>query len=137
DALMAYRTTTALDPVYFDAWFAQGRLLEQAKEFTAAVAAYDRAANTDPTAAAPVMAAALLQHYALHDPAGAVARYNAVLARDPNHYGAHFQLAQALAQAGRPVDAEAAWRAFVPLAERIGDRASLARPPVPVLPPAP
>jgi protein O-mannosyl-transferase len=108
DALTAYAVTTRLDPVHFDAWLAQGRLLEKTNQFTAALAAYDRAAATNPTAADPVMAAALVQHYQLHDPAAAVARYRAVLARDPGHYGAHYQLAKALAQAGQQADAEIA-----------------------------
>ena len=58
-------------------------------------------------------------------PAAAVERYRIVLALSPQHYGAHYQIATALLASGRVDEAKAAWARFVPMAEAIGDRASL------------
>ena len=71
------------------------------------------------------MRAGLVCHYRLGDSATAVERYRAVLALDPAHYGAHYQLAVALLGAGRRDEALAAWGRFVPMAEAIGDQASI------------
>jgi Flp pilus assembly protein TadD len=71
------------------------------------------------------MAAGLLDQYRLGDPLRAVEHYRTVLRLEPTHYGAHYQLAVALLAAGRDAEARAAWLAFVPLAERAGDRATL------------
>ena len=54
--------------------------------------------------------------YGRHDPDAAARSFREVLATDPDHYGATFQLAFALRQAGRPAEAEQAWRRVVHLA---------------------
>lgn len=129
DALAAYQRVTAIDTQHTDAWLAQGRLLERVPRWAEAAAAYEHARTTDPTRAEAAMLAGLVYHHQLGEPARAVEHYRTVLTLDPNHYGAHYQVAMALLASGRMDDARAAWRAFVPLAERIGDRASLARAP--------
>jgi protein O-mannosyl-transferase len=129
EALAAFRRTTELDPQHADAWSSQARLLERAGAWAAAAAAYERALVADPTLTDAAMHAALLRHYRLRDPAGAVGLYRTVLRLVPTHYGAHYQLAVALLASGRDQEARMAWRAFVPMAEQIGDRTSLASAP--------
>jgi tetratricopeptide (TPR) repeat protein len=131
-ALAEYRRATAIDAYHTDAWFGTGQLLEHRRAWREAAAAYDRALAADPTRADAAMAAGLIYHYRLGDPRTAVARYRSVLALVPSHYGAHYQLAVALLAEGRRDEAEAAWRAFVPLAEAKGDRATLANAPTPL-----
>jgi tetratricopeptide (TPR) repeat protein len=92
------------------------------------------------------MAEGLDALYAQKDPAKAVARFREVLATDPNHYGATYQLAAALEQAGDAAAARATWSKMVTLAEASRDEASLAHararlaalseppPPAPALP---
>jgi tetratricopeptide (TPR) repeat protein len=125
EALAAYARTTALDPNHAGAWIGQGGVLERRSAWSEAVAAYDRAFAADPTDAEAAMRGALVRHYRLADAAGAVARYRTVLRLVPTHYGAHYQLAVALLAQGETAEAERAWQAFVPLAEALGDRASL------------
>ena len=121
EAIDEARRTTDIDPQAVDAWMEQGRLLEQGERWADAAAAYDGALAADPTLTDAAMDAGVLYHYRLGDSARAAARYRAALAAVPTHYGAHYQRAE--------TDAVAAWRAFVPLAEAIGDQASLARAP--------
>jgi len=55
--------------------------------------------------------------YKSGDPAGAVWAFREVLARNPSHYGAHYQLAVALDQSGKPAEARPAWEEVRRLAE--------------------
>jgi len=125
EALAEYRATTAIDAVNAGAWLAQGRLLEARGDWPDAARAFDRALAADPTSADAAMRAALVYHYRLGDLATAVDRYRTVLAIDPHHYGAHYQVAVALLGSGRKDEALAAWRRFVPLADALGDRTSI------------
>jgi Flp pilus assembly protein TadD len=125
EALAEYRETTRIDAVHSGAWLAQGRILEARGDWNAALDAYERALAADPTSADAAMRAGLVRQYRLGDNATAVERYRTVLQIDPDHYGAHYQLAVALLRAGRADEARAAWARFVPLAQQIGDRASL------------
>src|SRR5262249_29209391 len=125
DALAEYRETTRLDAVNAGAWLAQGRLLEARGEWLQAAEAYDRALGADPTSTDAAMRAGLVYRHHLGHGASAAERFRTVLALDPRHYGAHYQLAVALLAAGRRDEAQAAWRQFVPMAEAIGDRASI------------
>jgi tetratricopeptide (TPR) repeat protein len=125
EALAAYRETTAIDGQHADAWQSQGRLLERQEAWGDAAAAYERALAANPTLAEAAMLAGLLRHYRLGQPGRAVEHYRTVLRLVPTHYGAHYQLAVALLADGKEPEARSAWRAFVPLAEAIGDRASI------------
>jgi tetratricopeptide (TPR) repeat protein len=129
EALAEYRRTTALDDQHHDAWLGQGRLLEARGEWAAAVAAYETAAAVNPTSADAAMLAGLVHHHRLGQSAVAVERFRRVLQIDPDHYGAHYQLAVALLASGRTAEARAAWRRFERLAAAIGDRTSIARAP--------
>ena len=104
---------------------AAGLLLERQGRFAEAAATYERVLADNPADADAAMAAGLLDQYRLGAPLRAVEHYRTVLRLEPTHYGAHYQLAVALLAAGQEAEARAAWLAFVPLAERAGDRATL------------
>lgn len=83
--------------------------------------------------------------YAQKDPAKAVTRFREVLATDPTHYGATYQLATALEQAGDKPAARAIWTKMATMAEAGRDETTLAHartrlaalteaPPPPVVP---
>jgi tetratricopeptide (TPR) repeat protein len=129
DALADYREATRIDPAHAEAWIAQGRLLEGRGDWGGAANAFDRGLAIDPTNADAAMRAALLLQYRLGDAASAVERYRRVLASNPAHYGARYQLAVALLATGRRDEALAAWARFVPMARAIGDEASIAQAP--------
>jgi cytochrome c-type biogenesis protein CcmH/NrfG len=63
--------------------------------------------------------------YTKHDPNGAAAEFRKVLARTPNHYGATFQLAAALDQAGKKSEAHPLWEKMLKLAEAANDKETL------------
>jgi cytochrome c-type biogenesis protein CcmH/NrfG len=77
--------------------------------------------NRDP------MAEGLDALYAQKNPVKAVARFREVLASDPNHYGATYQLATALEQANDPAAARATWSKMATMAEGNRDEATLAQ----------
>lgn len=129
DALAAYRRVTELDAVHAEAWRAQARLLEARSAFAEAAAAWERATAADPSDVDAAMHAGLLYAWRLRDPARAVERFRTVLGRMPTHYGAHYQLAVALLADGKPDEARATWRQFLPMARAIGDTASIAAAP--------
>src|SRR5262249_43233201 len=56
-----------------------------------------------------LMNAGLDAFYKRGDPAAAVVHFRQVLALNPNHYGATFQLAKALDAAGRAEEARSFW----------------------------
>lgn len=129
EALTEYRAVTAIDAQHTNAWFAQAKVLERDASWQEAADAYDRAVLSNPLYAEAAMLAALLYHYQLGKPEVAVERYRRVIALDPKHYGAHYQLAKALLASGHADEAREAWKAFVPLAVEIGDQATLASAP--------
>lgn len=59
--------------------------------------------------------------YSKQDAVGAIERFEGVLARNPTHYGARYQLARAVEASGRRSEAAAAWRSVLTAAESIGD----------------
>ena len=88
-----------------------------------AAAASASAAST----AADPMAAGLEALYEKHDPAAAAALFREVLARNPQHYGATYQLATALDQAGKPAESRPLWAKMQAMAEAIRDTATADR----------
>jgi tetratricopeptide (TPR) repeat protein len=63
--------------------------------------------------------------YKKHDPLLAAARFREVLAQNPEHYGATFQLATALEQAGKPAEARPVWAKMLAMAEATRDAATI------------
>jgi tetratricopeptide (TPR) repeat protein len=63
--------------------------------------------------------------YSRHDPAGAAVVFRQILARNPQHYGATFQLARTLDLAGNPTESRPLWDKMIKWAEASGDAATL------------
>ena len=76
---------------------------------------------------AALMSAGLHALYARRDPSAAAAQFRKVLERNPNHYGAVFQLATALDQAGQPNDAGQLWEKALKMAESYNDNQTAER----------
>ncbi|MGH7769499.1 MAG: tetratricopeptide repeat protein, partial [Candidatus Binatia bacterium] len=63
--------------------------------------------------------------YALYnrrDPHAAVVEFRKILERNPKHYGAAFQLARALDQAGKPKEAKPLWEKVLAMAQDYNDK---------------
>lgn len=115
----------------------RGEALRKLGRLDDAAAAYQRALSLDPgltdaldalssVGAEAKMRAGLDALYQLDDPGQAVARFREVLAINPNHYGATYQLAKALDVAGRSAEATPVWRKMLDLAEESRDEPTLA-----------
>jgi tetratricopeptide repeat protein len=78
---------------------------------------------------AAMMQAGLDALYARNDVEAAAAHFRKVLAQNPSHYGATFQLALTLDRAGRAEEARPLWERVLRLAETFGDKntAAMAR----------
>jgi lysophospholipase L1-like esterase len=72
----------------------------------------------------PLMHEGLEALYREKDPLSAILHFQRLLDANPTHYGATFQLATALDQAGRPDQARPVWERFLKMAEAIGDRSN-------------
>ena len=90
-------------------------LAEQAKDQPLADMARARLAQSDP------MAMGLDALHTKRDPVTAAARFREVLAQNPEHYGATFQLATALDQSNKPAEARPVWEKMLKMAEAIQD----------------
>ena len=75
------------------------------------------------------MQAGLTSLYQGHEPLTAISHFRAVLARNPEHFGATLQLAKALDQAGQADEAVIVWKKMLEMAEAAGnaDTAAAAR----------
>ena len=69
-----------------------------------------------------MMGAGLDALYTRHDPTEAAAQFRKVLERNPNHYGATYQLAAALDAAGKPSEARPLWVKVLAMAEGYSDQ---------------
>jgi tetratricopeptide (TPR) repeat protein len=81
------------------------------------------AAETDEA----LMKAGLDALYAQNDPEAAAAQFRQLLARNPTHYGATFQLAMALDRGGKRDEARPLWEKVLKMAEGYQDAAARAR----------
>jgi tetratricopeptide (TPR) repeat protein len=72
-----------------------------------------------------LMNAGLDALYTKNDPSAAVDRFKSVLALNPAHYGATYQLATALDRAGRGTEARSYWEKMLKLAESSADEQTL------------
>jgi tetratricopeptide (TPR) repeat protein len=64
--------------------------------------------------------------YKRNDPVAAAALFRQVLDRNPDHYGANFQLAKALDRDGERAEARVLWEKVLKMAEGYNDQANLA-----------
>ncbi len=108
------------------AWKASNPSGSEGKTSPPAVGAGPVSVSPGPTTrgpSAPVdpMTSGLDALYTKRDPVLAAARFREVLAQNPEHYGATYQLATALEQAGDPRGARPLWAKMVTMAEGIAD----------------
>jgi tetratricopeptide (TPR) repeat protein len=118
EAAAAYQQAIQLDPRY-----------------DAARAALARLGNSGDQGEAAMMAAGVYALYTRRDPTGAIVQFRRVLEINLNHYGATFQLAMALDQAGKATEARSLWEKALAMAQASKDndtvhtaRARLAKP---------
>ena len=83
------------------------------------------AATGEPSSEEAMMKSGLDLLYTKHDPNAAAAHFRKLLERNPNHYGATFQLAAALDQAGKKAEARPIWEKMLKLAEAANDKETL------------
>ena len=69
-----------------------------------------------------LMQAGLDLLYTRRDPAAAAVEFRKVLALNPAHYGATYQLAVALDQAGKPAEARPLWEQALRMSEGYNDK---------------
>ncbi len=132
-AVAHFQRALAISPNHYGATFQLARALDRAGRKDEAqpiwervlqmAEKYDDRSVIDAARArlADPMALGLDALYAKHDPVTAAARFREVLARNPQHYGATFQLATALDQANKPVEARPYWTKILKMAEAVND----------------
>src|SRR5262245_23120710 len=119
-------------------WQKMLALAESAGDKQTAATAREKLGQPPVATEETLMRAGLDALYQRHDPSGAAAEFQQVLAKNPTHYGATFQLAAALDAASRPQEARPYWEKALAMAQRYADsetadraRARLAAPEVP------
>jgi tetratricopeptide (TPR) repeat protein len=133
EALRQADQAVRLNPELALTHYYRGYVLERLRRRDDAAAEYERTVAIDPRNAQARAALAGFQTelamregldalYARHDPARAAERFRAVLAAMPTHYGATYQLAKALDEAGRTAEATPVWARMLAMAEAAGDQ---------------
>jgi tetratricopeptide (TPR) repeat protein len=110
EALAEYRRACELDPKDTAACSSRERL------------AGDKASADSATAEAAMMGEGLRLLDEEHEAARAVDQFRALLAKNPDHYGATYQLARALDAAGRREEATQVWQRMLSMAQAAGDK---------------
>jgi Tfp pilus assembly protein PilF len=95
---------------------------EAVKDTVTSSTARMRLAQPDTASQVGMMNQGLNLLYAQFNPSAAAEQFRKVLERNPTHYGATFQLAKALDQAGKPDEARPYWEKSLTMAEGINDR---------------
>jgi len=80
------------------------------------------ACSNKPEAEEEIMQAGIDALYARNNPNAAMEQFRKVLKRNPDHYGATFQLATALDRAGKPTEARPLWEKMLKMAEAADDK---------------
>lgn len=84
-----------------------------------------RLAEQDTVSQVAMMNMGLDKLYRKNDAPGAVDAFKQILAKNPQHYGANFQLAKALDQAGKPDEARVYWQKSLTMAQAIKDQQTM------------
>lgn len=105
-------------------WVRMLSLAESAKDAGTVRTVRDRLVRPDAVTEDTLMRLGLDALYRLGDPAGAAARFQEVLRRNPGHYGALFQLASALDRAGRRAEARPYWWKVLAIARSVQDEST-------------
>lgn len=144
-AAAAFRKVLAIDADHYGANFQLAWALEQAGRKGEARPVWEKVArmadaHRDGTTAATarrfvaagvpdnpeeLMKAGLQALYASHEPAVAAELFRRILAANPNHYGANFQLAAALDLSGNRAEALRFWQKTLDLARAYKDQATI------------
>jgi tetratricopeptide (TPR) repeat protein len=135
-AVAHFQRALALVPNHYGAAFQLARALDRAGRKDEAQPIWERVLrmaekyddrpiiDTARARLADPMAQGLDALYAKHDPLAAAAKFREVLAQNPQHYGATFQLATALDQAEKPAESRPIWAKMLTMAEGIQDTAT-------------
>ncbi len=144
EAVAHFRKALDESPMHYGATFQLARALDRAGRKDEAKAQWERvlrmaqqsgdqplvdqararlgvAATPPATVPADPMLQGLDALYSKRDPTTAIARFREVLAQSPEHYGATFQLATALDQAGDVASSRPVWEKMLAMSETIGD----------------
>jgi len=100
-------------------------MAEAAKDDATAATTRARLGRAEPATPDALMKAGLDALYTRNDPVAAAAEFRKVLALNPAHYGATYQLATALDRAGKPAEARPLWERVVTMAESYHDQKTL------------
>ena len=138
-AVTHFQRALALVPDHYGATFQLARALDRAGRKDEAQPIWERVLrmaeryndrsviDTARARLADPMTLGLDALYTKHDPVTAAARFREVLAHNPQHYGATFQLAIALDQSEKPAESRPVWAKMLTLAEAINDTATADR----------
>ena len=102
-------------------WEKSLAMAEAIKDETTADTARKRLGLPGPSPEDAAMKAGLDALYEKKDAVAAVVEFRKVLEVNPNHYGATFQLARALDQAGKPAESRPFWEKALKMAEGLKD----------------
>lgn len=105
-------------------WEKSLALAEAIKDEKTADAVRKRLGLPGPSPEETAMKAGLDALYGKNDAAAAIVEFRKVLELNPTHYGATFQLARALDQAGKPAEARPFWEKALKLAASFKDTAT-------------
>ena len=142
-ALRAADEAVRLNPGLAPAHYYRGRVLEKLGRTEEAAAAHKQALAIDPrhleasnalarltpngaSSAEALMQSGLDALYAQRKPEEAAAYFRKVLDRNPTHYGATYQLAEALDASGHGDEAQRLWATVLQMAEGYGDQTTAA-----------
>lgn len=102
-------------------WLRVKSMAERCRDNSTAAIARQHLGEKPPDRVETLMSAGLAALYGQHDPAAAAVAFRQALALNPEHYGANFQLATALDQAGKAAEARPYWEKVLKLAEAYKD----------------
>lgn len=142
DAVASFKTILERNPTHYGAHYQLARALDLAGRPVEARAEWEnvlpmaeqyndtanlnrvraRLAQPDTLSQEQRMARGLYSLYRQGDPASAVTEFRQLLEQNPTHYGAHYQIAKALDQAGQSVEARKWWTKMLAMAEAINDQ---------------
>ncbi|MEO5568505.1 MAG: tetratricopeptide repeat protein [Gemmatimonadaceae bacterium] len=98
------------------------KMADAIKDSATLQSARSRLAMPDTASQVGLMARGVHLMYKQNKAAEAVDQFRAVLARNPTHYGATYQLAVALDRVGRAAEAKPVWERVLPMAIRFKDQ---------------
>lgn len=106
-------------------WAEVVKMAEAIKDSTTLQTARARLAMPDTASQSGLMARGVHLMYQQNKPSEAVDQFRAVLARNPTHYGATYQLAVALDRVGRAGEAKPVWERVLPMAIQFKDQRTI------------